>query len=117
MEQIDITVDQNGILRYSKPVLRVFAGTTVRWICQTHDYAIQFANGTTPFETRVGLLVGSLSQSKGQPTEDYRIKALKTAGVPETYKYTVAVHDSARGRILMDDPIIIIDDESSAALR
>jgi len=93
-------------LSYSDPEKEVKPGDRVQWSCDSHDYAIQFANAKSPFDPPVL----SLSKAAKTLTDRYTVRARKGRG-KDPHKYTVAVHVNDPSPILTDDPIIIVDDE------
>ena len=111
--EIEIHVSQDGVLSYSnkegkangegavKPLDRI------RWKCTSHDYGIQFTNNVSPFQGDVL----SLSQNKGKTTDPCTVKEppIKKGRVP--FKYVVSVHrPGSSNPIVIDDPVIIVDD-------
>ncbi len=107
---IEIFVDADGTLRYSdKGVSVVRRGTQVRWTCAKHDYGIQFANNASPFEEQVVAFSGA----KGSATDPRTVKqptAKEPPGRHYAFKYAVSVHIGGANPIVIDDPVIIVED-------
>lgn len=99
-----------GALSYSdKGGSKVRRGQTVRWICDDHDYGIQFANNASPFNGDVL----SLSKTKGNFTDPCTVKDLRPEVTTRdfVFKYTVSVYRlGVDNPIVIDDPVIIVED-------
>jgi hypothetical protein len=104
--EIEIVVDPSGALSYSgKENIEVQPPDEIHWICNSHDYGIQFANNVSPFEKDVL----SLSKKMRQPTDPCIVK--KHGRGRLKFKYTVSVHIPGGAKpIVIDDPVIIVDD-------
>lgn len=104
--KIEISVGPDRVLRYGKKDgVVVRAGNTVRWICNSHDYGIQFTNNVSPFEEQVL----SLSRVKGEETDP--CTARRTGKGRVAFKYVVSVHiPNSTDPIVIDDPVIIVED-------
>lgn len=93
--QITISVDTQGNLTYSHPSVQAKRNDHISWTCDAGPFAVDFA-GHTPAARLKG------SSNKG----NLRLQ-IRPDAEPGRYKYFVAV--ASNGKVLTDDPEIIIE--------